>query len=236
MHARASTLALFASFALAVPSLATQPGTPMDCSDLELAPGLTCTQLTPLQQFGTRRGESGFFESFPFQLPEDLELDNDSRLIDITDDFIADVGTCGTSTLRRGALLRVRVGDTWEHIAIAQRRCLDPTVRHTESIEALGLHFDSVRGSLIVLFNSSCFADVVRPSCPYNPGTSGPPARDGGGWLARIDGFTPLAEVLPPPPLPAPLCSNALDDDGDGRIDSADAHCKSDADNDESRP
>ncbi len=55
-------------------------------------------------------------------------------------------------------------------------------------------------------------------------------------WLARIDGFTPLADVLPPPPLPPPLCSNGRDDDGDGRIDAADAHCKSDADNDESRP
>jgi hypothetical protein len=56
------------------------------------------------------------------------------------------------------------------------------------------------------------------------------------GWLARIDGFTPLADVLPPPPLPKPRCSNGFDDDDDGRIDAADAHCKSDSDNDESRP
>ena len=55
----------------------------------------------------------------------------------------------------------------------------------------------------------------------------------GGGWIARIDGFTPLAAVLPPP---APRCDNGVDDDGDGAIDLDDRQCKSAADNDESRP
>lgn len=63
----------------------------------------------------------------------------------------------------------------------------------------------------------------ARCTCPY-PFSS---------WIARIDGFTPLADVLPPP---RPQCGNGLDDDADGRIDAADAHCKSETDNDESRP
>ena len=49
----------------------------------------------------------------------------------------------------------------------------------------------------------------------------------------RIDGFKPLAAALPPA---APLCDNGLDDDGDGAVDLYDRHCKSAADNDESRP
>jgi len=58
----------------------------------------------------------------------------------------------------------------------------------------------------------------------------------GGGWAAQLDGFTPLAAVLPEPPTAAPLCDNGLDDDGDGAIDLDDKQCKSAADNDESRP
>ncbi len=46
MLLRSAALAALVSASIAWPSLATEPGTPMDCSDLELAPGLTCTTLT----------------------------------------------------------------------------------------------------------------------------------------------------------------------------------------------
>ena len=122
MDSRASTLTLLAALFLAVPSLASEPGTPMDCSDLELAPGLTCTQLTPIREFGVHREENGFFADFPFRLPEDLELDNDRRRIVVTGESIADVGTCGTSNLQRRTLLSVGVGNALEPIAIAETR------------------------------------------------------------------------------------------------------------------
>src|SRR5262245_34104431 len=38
--------AVLAGLGFATMALATEPGAPMDCSDLDLAPGLTCTNIT----------------------------------------------------------------------------------------------------------------------------------------------------------------------------------------------
>ena len=59
---------------------------------------------------------------------------------------------------------------------------------------------------------------------------------NGGGWIARIEGYKTLAAVLPVQPTAPALCNNGIDDDGDGDIDLDDQQCKSSADNDESRP
>jgi hypothetical protein len=207
-------LAPMVVLALATPAFATEPGTPMDCSDLELAPGLSCVVELP---------------DLPLQiqLRETTEPDNVGGMLNSSEEVLAQIGTCGRASLRRTALLRVRTGGAWQPLVVAQSRCLDPAITHFESIRPLGILFGSVQGSVYLGLVSLCFDDLQGPSCNYGRRTV---------WLARIDGFTPLADVLPPPPLPAPLCSNGLDDDGDGRIDAADAHCKSDADNDESRP
>ncbi len=128
-------------------------------------------------------------------------------------------------------LLRKRVGDVWETLIVAHDRC-EPLFRR-EGVSTIGLYFDA-HGSLWAEFASFCAPGLggISNCEQYIPGGD----LSNNVWLARIDGFTPLADVLPPPPLPAPLCSNGLDDDADGYVDAADDHCKSAADNDESRP
>jgi hypothetical protein len=103
----------------------------------------------------------------------------------------------------------------------ASDRCLDAATGSVESIGRGGLLFDPVRGVLLVNLNSSCSDQIFAPCPGYGVGS----------WFARIDGFTPLADVLP---APAPQCSNGVDDDGDGAIDAEDCQCRSTADNDES--
>ena len=89
----------------------------------------------------------------------------------------------------------------------------------SDAVDARGFYFDPLHGSLYLSFVSFCL-QVGSGACNY-----------GGVWLARIDGFTPLADVLPPA---APQCSNGIDDDGDGAVDTDDCSCKSAVDNDES--
>ena len=216
-------LALLVSLGSAPPVLATEPGTPMDCSDLELAPGLTCTEVRPPLEEVTLGRTLG------------TAVDNEGRVL-WTSLGEERVGPCGLTTLRRRTLL-VAFDATGSQtpLVTATDRCVDPTARYTEGVAVTGLAFDPVRARLFLALRSGCGLTTARPGCPYTgpaPSTFG----ESLSWVALIDGFTPLADVLPPPPLPAPLCSNGLDDDGDGRLDAADTNCKSDADNDESRP
>ena len=218
MQRASVALALLVSLGSAPPVLATEPGTPMDCSDLELAAGLTCTTLT--EPGSGALGPAGA-----------AVLDNERRILQRGDGSTLDdlevIGTCGSRSLVRAALLYGIAEDASRSPLVTVRwRCLDGAAGAVENVRFSQLLFDVARGSLLVGASSQC-SDRFFADCP---------AYGGGSWLARIDGFTPLADVLPPPPLPAPLCSNGLDDDGDGRIDAADTNCKSDADNDESRP
>jgi hypothetical protein len=104
-------------------------------------------------------------------------------------------------------------------------RCLDPNTSTSEGLRISSIVFDSVNGTLIMLLNSTCGPSAVTCN---NYG--------GGSWIAHVNGFTPLADVLPKPPQPTALCNNGLDDDDDGAIDMDDSQCKSPHDNDESRP
>ena len=215
---------LLVSLLLGAPALGTEPGTPMDCSDLVLAPGLTCTELRPpLEEVSLGR-------------TLETAVDNEGRVLWVRDGAGEPVGPCGLTTLRRRALL-VAFDATGSRtpLVTATDRCLDPTARYAEGVEATGLAFDPVRGRLFLALYSSCGLLTVRRGCPYT-GPAPSTFFEILSWVALIDGFTPLADALPAPLLPQPLCSNGVDDDGDGRIDAADAQCKSDADNDESRP
>lgn len=197
--------------------LATELGTPMDCTDIELAPGLTCTQLT--QPGGSGLGGINA-----------LVIDNEGQILarggGSLFDVLEDLGPCGSSTLFHMAQVYRGDGIVRAPILSTRSRCLDSATSTRESLSAANILFDAVRGSLLVAMVSSC----------------GPEGRDlcdgygGGGWIARIDGFAPLADVLPAPPPAPPRCDNGVDDDGDGAIDLDDRHCKSAADNDESRP
>ena len=196
---------------------ATDPGTPMNCSDLLLSPGLTCSQFS-------NPGEGGSFRQ------NDVVVDNDGSIIEMGDgsfnDVLEDLGACGTNNLYDlGLIWTIGAGGARSHIASVRSRCLDETTSTVEGLRSASLVFDFIDGVLIVVMNSTC--NSRGNLCDnYN----------GGSWIARIDGFTKLAESLPEAPLPAMLCDNGIDDDGDGAIDLDDKQCKSAADNDESRP
>ncbi len=117
MRKASFALALLVSLPIAAPAFATEPGTPMDCSDLELAPGLTCTK-EPLEP------NPRFF------LRSSLVVDNDGRLVNSLEQVLAEVGTCGRASLRRSLFLRAREGDVWKPLIVAQSRCVDPAITH----------------------------------------------------------------------------------------------------------
>jgi len=202
---------------LPLPASATDPGTPMNCTDLLLSPGLTCTEFS-------NPGDGGRFRQ------NDAVVDNDGRIFEQGDgsnsDVIEELGFCGTNRLfELGLFWRVDEGGVRTPIASVRSRCLDQTTSTVEGLRSASLLFDSVNGALVVVMSSTCNSrgDLCDD---YN----------GGSWIARIDGFTLLAAALPEPPPAAALCDNGLDDDGDGAIDLDDKQCKSAADNDESRP
>lgn len=202
---------------LPISARATDPGTPMNCSDLVLSPGLTCSEFS-------NPGEGGRFRQ------NDAVVDNDGRIFEQGDgsfsDVLEELGFCGSSGLfDLGLLWHVDEGGIRTPIASVRSRCLDPTTSTVEGLRSASILFDSVNGVLIAVMNSTCGSrgDLCDN---YN----------GGSWITRINGFTPLAAALPEAPLAATLCSNGIDDDGDGAIDLDDQECKSAADNDESRP
>lgn len=198
-------------------AVATEPGTPMNCTDLVLVPGLNCTPLSnPGQGFVFRNVES--------------VVDNDGRIYTENAGSLADVirelGFCGSRKIVELSLIdQIGAGGTKTSIASVNERCLNPSTNTSEGLRLSSLMFDPVRGDLIVVLTSTCGPDAA--TC-QNYG--------GGNWMARISGFTPLADVLPQPPQPPAQCNNGIDDDGDDAIDMNDKDCKSPVDNDESRP
>jgi hypothetical protein len=198
-------------------AVATEPGTPMNCTDLLLAPGLNCSQFS-------NPGQGAFFRQ------NESVVDNDGRILTYGDgsvsDIIRELGSCGTNKIVELALVyRVAEGGVRTPIASVNQRCLDPSTSTSEGLRLSSILFDSVNGTLIILLNSTCGPSAVTCN---NYG--------GGNWIAHINGFTPLTDALPKPPLAPALCKNGVDDDGDGAIDMDDVHCKSPEDNDESRP
>jgi hypothetical protein len=205
-------LALLVPPLVAAPTLASEPGTPMDCSDLELAPGLTCSEFSS-------PGEGGlptFFLRQPF-----AAIDNDARILTTADGDAVELAPCGAQPMfRLGLVVHVGEGAVQTPLVSVSDRCHDPSSGAADTLRADQLLFDALRGALFVGLTSSCTGTFPHP-CTYQ----------GARWIVRIDGFTPLAEALP---APAPQCGNGVDDDGDGAIDEKDCHCKSALDNDES--
>jgi hypothetical protein len=108
---------------------------------------------------------------------------------------------------------------------------VDPSLFFREGIQAHGALFDPVRGSLVLHLSSRCqIGGTGGGGCPYDDPTPPGPFSQALSWIARIDGFASLSQVLPP------QCRNDLDDDGDGQTDRDDPQCRSEADNDEARP
>jgi hypothetical protein len=161
----------------------TEPGTPMNCTDLILAPGLTCIQSS---NPGVGVGFSG----------EISVLDNDGRILsrgsNSLEDVIRELGPCGARMLYQMALvyyLSEKDGVRTPIISVNDR-CLDPTTSTVESVGVGYLLFDSVKGILVFNPVSSCGNGSVGDSCTYT----------GGDWIARFKGFTPLKAALRKPP------------------------------------
>lgn len=196
---------------------ATDPGTPMNCSDLLLPPGLTCSEFS-------NPGEGRSFSE------NDSVIDNEGHIIttsagDISD-TLEELGFCGDFKLiELGLVWNISQGGIRIPVASVRSRCLDETTSTVEGLRVSDILFDSINGALFVSMISTCNSrgDLCNN---YN----------GGGWIARIGGYKPLAAVLPEQPVAPALCNNGIDDDGDGAIDLNDQQCKSAADNDESRP
>jgi len=202
---------------LPISASATDPGTPMSCSDLVLSPGLACSEFS-------NPGDGGRFRQ------NDAVVDNGGRILEMGDgsfrDVLEELGFCGSNGLfDLGLIWHVGEGGIRTPIASVRSRCLDTTTSTVEGLRSASILFDSVNGVLIAVMNSTCGSrgDLCGN---YN----------GGSWIARIDGFTPLAAALPETPPAAMLCNNGVDDDGDGDTDLDDQECKSALDNDESRP
>jgi hypothetical protein len=161
---------------------ATEPGTLMNCSDLILEPGLSCTKVTAP---GANAGFSGSI----------YLLDNEGQLLrrgdGSTDNYIQELGTCGQFTIVEAALVyRVdQITGVDTPIISTRLRCLDPANSTIEQISVSDLLFDSVKGTLIVGFSSGCGNGTNVDSCPYS----------GSAWIAHISGFTPLKPLLRKP-------------------------------------
>lgn len=131
-----------------LPVSATDPGTPMNCTDLLLSPDLTCSEFsTP--------GEAGRFRQ------NDAVVDNDGRILEQGDgsfrDVIEELGFCGTQALfKLGLFWHVGEGGIRTPIASVRSRCLDPTTSTVEGLRSASILFDSVKGTLIVVMNSTC--------------------------------------------------------------------------------
>jgi len=183
---------------------ASELGTPMDCSDLVLPAGLSCSQLAPP---GT--GVGGFREGASV-------IDNEGVILQTgqggVEDIIETLGRCGTRDLAHITLIYEGDGVAQDPFISARLRCLDATTSAIEFIRSGNILFDAVAGRLIVGLNSSCFPSS-SPACA-NYG--------GGSWIAHIDGFPSIADLLPAPPPPrchkrTPRHHRARRDDSHGR-------------------
>ena len=161
---------------------ATEPGTPMNCTDLVLAPGLSCRQAS------NPGAGAGFSANITV-------LDNDGRILsrgsDSSEDNIRLVGTCGSYDIYETALVYLVSSKSKVRTPIisVKQRCLDPNTSTIETLSTGDVLFDSVKGALVYGLASQCASLAgVEPVGCINYG--------GGSWIARINGFTPLADAL----------------------------------------
>lgn len=192
----------------------------MNCTDLILSPGLSCSQLT-----SPGDGSALFFQN-------NAIIDNKGNVFTnaqgATSDTLKDLGNCGNTKLyKKSEIYYIDYSKSGERtpIVISSTRCQDPGTNTTEHLNIHSHLFNSINGTLMLGINSSCRSSSHL--CEHY---------NGGHWVALIHGFETISDQLPEVPIPASLCNNRIDDDNDGYTDLEDSHCKSETDNDESRP
>jgi hypothetical protein len=150
-------------------AMATEIGTPMDCTDLILAQGLSCAQST------APGASTGFSANVSV-------MDNDGRILlrgtDSSEDNIRLVGTCGAIDLYKTALVyHLSDEGVRRPIVSVKQRCFNAGTGEYETINVGDMLFDAVQGMLVISFSS------VNPN-------------GGGAWVARIKGFTSLKSLM----------------------------------------
>ena len=171
---KAILVLLVVSFAL--PALASQPGHPLDCSDWTiLTPGVHCSVSTPLG--------APISSEWPTKGPT-LVLDNEG--------WRYRVKSVGPYSPYRGSgyVEIYRFRDQYEELVARVEDRIGPA-GYTDRIrgsEGETLLFDPISGRLYVGLVDDCMdPGPGYPSCTfYNPGR----------WIAALDGFTPLFEIL----------------------------------------
>src|SRR3972149_5864296 len=141
MLTRPVVLVFLCSLGIAVPCLATEPGTPMDCSDLELAPGLTCMNVT----------EPADNDLTATRIEEAFAVDNDGRLL--TSGSVEATGaTCGAQAQPISRRLHVRLVFGGTPLVASTDRC--GVGSRSDAVDARGFYFDALRGSLYLSLKS----------------------------------------------------------------------------------
>ena len=173
---------------------ASQPGEPLDCSDIAvLEPGLTCTHYSD--------GFLGWQGS---------GVDNQGRVLIAQDYHGPVVDTCGGFSMNTIALLNdattgIPVEGSPDVAATTllkfDERCSDNGAGEWDTLKAEFDGFDAVNGILYLGMTSSC------GRCQYAPGEQSI------GWTAKIEGFPTLADVLAPGGLVTPAEFQALQDE-----------------------
>ena len=174
---------LFAASILIVavlPALASEPGQPLDCSDLAVfEPGYACQQISPrpCTSEACRNGNA------------ERVIDNQGRII-----YVKAVATGAQCNIRALLATEIRIVDGLEDRLLAriEDRCV---VEHDSFTDVLTpaamsngygrLSFDEERGRLLIPMAS----DVYRQG-------GNPPNYGGGAWLMAIDGFAREFDIL----------------------------------------
>ena len=147
---RIAAAAAVALLAITASSRAPEPGEPMDCSDLILAPGYTCSEVvSPSSALPMSGNESRGLSSWTL-------IDNDQRVLALADEEGPVVGDCGAWKPQRFPLLRLKVEETWEPLVSFEQRCTDTSIPRIDRLYAASAHFDAVRGDVHLGLTSSC--------------------------------------------------------------------------------
>src|SRR5215475_3248969 len=182
MHRR-TTLLLMLLIVSCVPSLASQPGQPLDCSDMVFpVPGFSCTAFVPIGVIPPLSPESYDL----WWRGSNVAVDNEGALL-----FVRQIGVSGSIEIRSQAATGETLLATiaarsspygWD--GILPRGACSTNNCGNQAYVGAAVNFDPSSGRLLVWFTSR--SDV--------PGCGG--CHEDHPWIAAITGFPPLFEIL----------------------------------------
>jgi hypothetical protein len=162
---------------------ASQPGQPFDCSDwVFVAPGLSCSVLLPPPL------PANTIDAAWWARGNNFVIDNEGYMLIVREDSVA-----GRIEIRRrnalgeqflAYVINGRDAGTWRDVLSLNSACGDlGTCWGSNPRIGEGFSFDAINGRLLLPLTNSC-----PPGCPSD--------YVGGHWVAAIDGFTKLFDVM----------------------------------------